>query len=156
LPSFGSGSPFSTTAATCSKNSLEGFASGSVTISALAQPTDFSSFKNINDYIVRKPSATDYPNWRGPYLQAEISSDPFGRVWLINTMPLYCAETVTADTSSSAGANTAANLGFAWILSAGPNRTLTTALTSAKLDQNGDDAGVNIGKLVAKTNTSGF
>ena len=161
LPSFGSSNTFATGQAICQANSGEGLVNA--TISAAAQPADSSNpgslFRNINDYLVRKPDATKYPNWRGPYLQAEITSDPFGRVWVINTMPLFCAEDVAADAFSTGTAtmsNTAGALGFAWILSAGSNRTLTTSLKTARLDDTGDDAGTILGKLVKKSTSAGF
>jgi type II secretory pathway pseudopilin PulG len=152
LPSFGSSTTFATGQAICQANSGEGIVNA--TISAAAQPADSSNpgslFRNINDYLVRKPDATKYPNWRGPYLQAEITSDPFGRVWMINAMPLFCAEDV------GTGEATAGALGFAWILSAGSNRTLTTLLKTARLDDTGDDAGTILGKLVKKSTSAGF
>ena len=153
LPSFASGT-FVTTAATCKSNSLEGFAT-TVSIAALPIPADGAigttptNTLNINDYLVRKPDAAKYPNWRGPYMQGEITSDPFGRVWLINTMPLFCAEDVT-------DAKPYGDLGNAWIISSGPNRTLTTSLKSAKLDPSGDDAGTSLSKLTTRATNSGF
>lgn len=150
LPSFATG-VFATTVATCTGNSLEGFVG--VSIAALNQPTspvDANTVLNINDYLVRKPDPTKYPNWRGPYMQAEITTDPFGRVWLINTLPLFCAEAVDSVGGTVTTTGTSGNLGYAWIITAGPNRTLTTSLKSAKLDELGDDAGVTLSKLTKK------
>ncbi len=99
---------------------------------------------NINDFLVRKPSATDYPNWRGPYINSDIGSDPWGRAWVINVIPLFCGETVT--TSNSGGA-----AGYAWILGGGANGLIQTNFTDAKLNQNSDDVGVNLTKLITRS-----
>jgi hypothetical protein len=126
--------------ATCENNSLQGLLGHKITAEAFG--SDATKY-NINDYLVRKPSATNYPNWDGPYLQADIPSDPWSRNWVIHLAPLYCAETVTSS-------DTAGKLGYAWILSGGSNRTVSTAFSVAKLDSTGDDTGVNMGKLVAE------
>jgi len=96
---------------------------------------------------VKKPAEADYPNWKGPYLPADLRSDPWDKVWVINVVPLFCAETVA---STAVGTDTGGKLGYAWILSGGSNRTLTTDIQTAKLDVNGDDAGVNLGKLIQR------
>jgi len=111
-----------------------------VTKFTAAKPNSGNSL-NVSDFLVRKPSATDYPNWRGPYLTVDLSADPWQRAWVINVIPLFCGETITA--SSTGG-----NLGYGWILSGGPNRTLSTNFTDARLDPDGDDLGVNLSKLL--------
>src|SRR5688572_12277468 len=82
-------------------------------------PPNLVNTLNITDLLQVPPPAADYPNWNGPYLASELEGDPWGTVYLINVIPLFCGETVTS--SAPGGA-----LGFAWILSAGPNRTLQT------------------------------
>ena len=87
---------------------------------------------------MRDPGA-NYPNWAGPYVQ-EIDSDPWGRSWVAYLTPLYCSEAVTSTSGSG-------NLGYAWLLTGGANRTITSEATDSDLDDSGDDAGVNMGKL---------
>ncbi len=70
----------------------------------------------------------------------EISQDPWDRGWVAYLAPLYCAEAV--DVTNGAG-----NLGYAWLLSGGTNRTITTSALSSNLDPAGDDTGVQMGKL---------
>lgn len=139
--------------AACKNNSLQGFVGSSISAAAYPATTEL----NINDYLVRKPSETAYPNWQGPYLQAELKTDPWDKTWIINLQPLYCSEMVsvavaddplTEDVDESTGSN--GNLGYAWILSGGANRTISTSIFSANLDSTGDDAGVNLGKLVTR------
>ncbi|MDO8794727.1 MAG: type II secretion system protein GspG [Vicinamibacterales bacterium] len=135
----------STSTATCSNNSSEGFVG--VTIDAgTVSGAGGATLKNINDYLVRKPSPTAYQNWKGPYLQADIKTDPWDRDWVLNLQPLYCSETITGGT----GVSSKGNLGYAWLLSGGSNRTVSTALGATNLDPTGDDAGMNMGKLVQR------
>ena len=98
-----------------------------------------SNSVNVIGFLSRPPSAADYPNWQGPYLQREVTSDPWGSVFIINVIPLFCGEVIQA--SAPGGA-----LGFAWILSGGPNRTIQTAFTSAGLAESADDVGVSLSK----------
>lgn len=126
--------------AECKNNSLEGFVGSTITGKLVSTAT----LKNLNDFLLRKPSDV-YPNWKGPYIQGEIKTDPWDKAWVLNLMPLYCSETVDSTT-----ANTSGKLGYAWILSGGTNRTVSTAFTSAFLDPAGDDAGMNMGKLVTR------
>lgn len=123
-------------AVTCTRG-LQGVTSN-VTAFAAAVPSSTNTV-DIMDFILRKPSASDYPNWQGPYLSVEVRSDPWNRAWVINVIPLFCEETVTA--SDAAG-----KAGYAWILSAGPNGTLQTKFTATKLSPDADDAGFNVGK----------
>jgi len=138
----------SVAATTCGGASLEGFSGVSIDAGDLATATKF----NLNDYLVRKPDETSYPSWQGPYLQQELKTDPWDRGWVLNLMPLYCSETI-ADATGAASASTAGTLGYAWIISGGANRTVTTPLTSATLDTASDDAGVNLGKLIMRSGT---
>lgn len=129
---------------TCAANSGQGFVNAVVTGSASSSTTaaidqGAVTVHNINDYLVRQPDATKYPNWKGPYVQ-EISEDPWGRAWVAYLTPLYCSETVTTTDGSG-------KLGYAWLITGGGNRTITTPAQSSNLDDTGDDAGVNLGKL---------
>lgn len=154
LPNDGSvatGSTLTVTTASCANNSLEGFVGASITGSALVAGTNT---KDVNDYLVRRPKDADYPNWRGPYLQEEIRTDPWDRSWVINLQPLYCAETITGSTAAGTSVVSGGSLGYAWLVSGGTNRTVTTSLKDARLDSTGDDAGANLGKLV-KPGTNG-
>lgn len=110
-----------------------------VTSFAAAVPTAANSL-NINDFLIRKPTAASYPGWRGPYLNAEISSDPWGRAWVINVIPLFCGEAVS--NASPGGA-----AGYGWVLAGGGNHALQTNFTAPKLNLEGDDVGKNLSKL---------
>jgi type II secretory pathway pseudopilin PulG len=101
---------------------------------------------NINDYLVRKPSVVDYPNWRGPYMEP-IASDPWDRAYVINVLPLIFSGTVD-DPGIGKFSDAGGKLGFAWILSVGPDRLLQTALTSAQIAPGSDDVGKNLGKRI--------
>lgn len=138
-------SALSTAAATCSNNSLEGFVG--VTISAGTVSTN--NVRNINDYLVRKPNDKLYQNWKGPYLQADIKTDPWDRDWVLNLQPLYCSEAIAVDANGVASGSQG-SLGYAWLLSGGSNRTVSTAFGAANVDPNGDDSGMNLGKLVKR------
>lgn len=109
-----------------------------VTAFAAAVPSAANTL-DIMDFLVRKPEDADYPNWRGPYLSTETRSDPWDRAWIVNVIPLFCRETVTAGAQGGAA-------GYAWIVSGGPNRTVQTALTESRLNPEADDVGVNLGK----------
>ena len=131
----------------CGANSGQGFVNGSVAAGSFSTAGTTSAITsgtilNINDYLVRQPSSDDYPNWKGPYVQ-EISNDPWERSWVAYLAPLYCSEAVT--TASGAG-----DLGYAWLISGGTNRTVTTPATFSNLDSQGDDTGVNLGKLTVR------
>ena len=124
--------------ATCSSG-LSGVTSN-VTAFEAATPSASNSL-NVIDFLLRPPSATDYPNWRGPYLTVDLTSDPWGRTFVINVIPLFCAESVVA--SAPGGA-----LGFGWVLSGGPNRTIQTLFTDSRVSADSDDEGVNLSKRV--------
>jgi len=98
---------------------------------------------DVMDFLARPPSASDYPNWKGPYLPVEVESDPWNAVFVINVIPLFCGEKVTA--SAPAGA-----LGYGWIMSGGPNRTLQTPFTASRVAEGSDDVGVTLSKRVAQ------
>jgi hypothetical protein len=138
-----------TSAATCKPNSLEGFVGVEIGASAAAEDAfSDATILNLNNYLVRQPSTVNYPNWQGPYLQADIKTDPWDRAWVANLQPLYCSELITGTTA----ANAAGDLGYAWLLSGGSNRTISTKFKDANLDPTGDDAGVNMGKLTTRAN----
>ncbi len=143
LPSVASNGLKSTDQTACKANSLDGFVSGAVagfgsaTTSTPIEESDGLQILNLNDYLVRKP-ATGYSNWKGPYLQQEITGDPWGRSWIAYLAPLYCSEAV----STGAG-----NLGYGWVISGGLNGTVTTDARDANLDPDGDDSGISLGKL---------
>lgn len=128
------------TAATC-VDGLSGVQPGATTFAA-ATPNVVNTM-NITDLLQVPPPAADYPNWNGPYLAADVEGDPWGTVYLINVIPLFCGETVTAAAPGGA-------LGFAWILSAGPNRTLQTPFTANRVAVDADDAGVPLSKRVVQ------
>jgi hypothetical protein len=95
---------------------------------------------------VRKPSVVDYPNWRGPYMEP-IASDPWDRAYVVNVLPLIFSGTVD-DPGIGKFSDAGGKLGFAWILSVGPDRLLQTALTSAQIAPGSDDVGKNLGKRI--------
>lgn len=123
-------------ATTCTSGLL-GVSPNATTFEA-AVPTA-SNTRDITDFLIRKPAESDYPNWRGPYLSAEIRSDPWDRAWLINVIPLFCGETISSSASGAAG--------YGWILSGGSNQALQTSFTATKLNPDADDVGVSLGKL---------
>jgi hypothetical protein len=134
--------------ADCAANSGQGFVNGEIAAYASSEETAAITgvtVLNINNYLVRQPAASDYPNWKGPYVQ-EITTDPWERSWIAYLAPLYCSEVV----SEASGAG---NLGYAWLITGGTNRTITTPATSSNLDPEGDDAGVNLGKLAIRSST---
>jgi hypothetical protein len=137
-----------TTGIDCANNSLEGFVSqtlaGYDSSETDAEITGVTVL-NINDYLVRTPDATKYPNWKGPYVQ-DINNDPWQRSWVAYLAPLYCSETLVSPSTNASGL-----LGYAWLVSGGSNRTITTPATSANLDSVGDDTGVVLGKLVTRS-----
>ena len=126
--------------ASCGNMSLEGFPN----VNMAGGIFDVSSnVLDINDFLVNAPPEASYPSWQGPYLSTEIRTDPWDRAWVINLQPLYCAEDVV-----NGGGDTAGGLGYAWLLTGGTNRTVTTNLKDSTLDLTGDDAGINLGKLI--------
>jgi len=127
-------------AATCSSG-LSGVTPNVTTFSA-AVPSS-SNTLNVVDFLLRPPPAADYPNWHGPYLPGDITSDPWGTAQVINVIPLFCGEEVTAS-------NPGGSLGFAWILSGGPNRTLQTPFTRSRLRPELDDVGFNMSKRMTQ------
>lgn len=143
------------TTTTCAANSSEGFVNG--TVKAFASSSTSTALTvdkvlNINDYLVRQPDSVAYPGWKGPYVQ-EISNDPWDRAWVAYLAPLYCSEDLTvAGVPAATG-----NIGYAWLVSGGSNRTVTTPATLPNLDPAGDDTGVIMGKLVVrKAPVSGY
>lgn len=108
---------------------------------------------NVNNYLVRKPNASDYPNWQGPYMEP-IASDPWDRAYIINILPIIFATDVTSPTSGSFS-EAGGRVGFGWVLSAGPDRLLQTGLTSAQLAPGSDDTGKNMGARVIKQGVGG-
>jgi type II secretory pathway pseudopilin PulG len=129
------------TAMTVCADGLAGVNAG-VTSFNTATPSPTNSI-NITGLLMVPPPAAEYPNWKGPYLSSELSSDPWGAVYLIHIIPMFCGETVTA-------ANPGGNLGFGWVMSAGPNRTLQTPFSASRLDPESDDVGVAISKRVVQ------
>jgi len=101
---------------------------------------------NVNDFLVNKPSVAAYPNWRGPYMEP-IASDPWDRAYVVNVLPLVFANAVE-DPGFGKFAETGGKLGFAWIMSVGPDRLLQTPFTSAQLAATSDDIGKNLGKRI--------
>ncbi len=123
-------------AATCTEG-LSGVKPNVTSFSA-AEPSPSNSL-NVIDFLLSPPSAADYPNWHGPYLSVDLMSDPWGAPYVINVIPLFCGETVTANVPAGA-------LGFGWILSGGPNRTLQTPFTETLVGDDSDDVGVSLSK----------
>ncbi|MBI4610633.1 MAG: type II secretion system protein GspG [Candidatus Rokubacteria bacterium] len=101
---------------------------------------------NVNDYLVRKPAAVNYPNWRGPYMEP-IASDPWDRAYLLNVLPLIFSGEVE-DPGLGKFSDTGGKLGFAWVLSVGPDRLLQTPLTASQLAAGSDDVGKSLGKRI--------
>lgn len=104
---------------------------------------------NINNYLVRKPSESDYPNWQGPYMEP-IAADPWDRAYIVNTLPLMFATQVD-DPGLGKFSETGGKIGFGWILTAGPDRLLQTAFTSPQLASTSDDTGKNLGARILKS-----
>ena len=128
------------TAATCA-DGLAGVQPG-VTSFAAASPTTVNTL-NITDLLRVPPPAADYPNWNGPYLTTDVDGDPWGSVYIINVIPLFCGESVTVAAPGGA-------LGFGWVLSPGPNRTLQTPFTATRVAEDADDAGISLSKRVVQ------
>jgi type II secretory pathway pseudopilin PulG len=116
-----------------------------VTAFTAATPSASNSL-NVIPFLTKPPSVSDYPNWRGPYLSVNLSSDPWGRPFVINIIPLFCSEIVT-------GAAPGGALGFGWILSGGPNRTIQTRFTDDQVPADSDDVGTNLSKRVTQSLT---
>ncbi len=129
--------------ATCSSG-LSGV-TPNVTAFTAATPSTSNSL-NVIDFLTKPPSVSDYPNWHGPYLSVNLSSDPWSRPYVINIIPLFCSETVT-------GAAPGGALGFGWILSGGPNRTVQTRFTDFQAAADSDDVGTNLNKRVTQSLT---
>ena len=129
--------------ATCS-GGLSGV-TPNVTAFESATPSSSNSL-NVIDFLTKPPAASDYPNWHGPYLSVNLSSDPWGRPYLINIIPLFCSETVT-------GAAPGGALGFGWILSGGPNRTVQTLFADMQAAADSDDVGTNLNKRMTQSLT---
>jgi type II secretory pathway pseudopilin PulG len=108
---------------------------------------------NINNYVVRKPSETDYANWQGPYMEP-IAADPWDRAYIINVLPLFFATRVD-DPGLGKFSETGGKIGFGWVLTGGPDRLLQTALTSAQLASTSDDTGKNLGARILKSTGGG-
>ena len=104
---------------------------------------------NINNYLVRKPGAADYPNWQGPYMEP-IASDPWDRAYIVNPLPLLFAVDIV-DPGAGKFSETGGKLGFAWVVTVGPDRLLQTPLTSPQLFPGSDDVGKNMGARIVKS-----
>ena len=104
---------------------------------------------NINNFLVRKPSEVEYPNWAGPYMEP-IASDPWDRAYVVNVLPLIFSSNV-ADPGAGKSAETGGKLGYGWIFSVGPDRLLQTPLDAAQLSAGSDDIGKNIGTRIVKS-----
>jgi len=107
------------------------------------------SVLNINDFLVRKPSEVEYPNWAGPYMEP-IASDPWDRAYVINVLPLIFATSI-ADPGAGKVSDTGGKLGYGWVLSVGPDRLAQTPLDAAQLAAGSDDLGKNIGTRIVKS-----
>lgn len=104
---------------------------------------------NLNDFLVRKPSEADYPNWSGPYMEP-IASDGWDRGYFFNPLALIFASLVP-DPGPGQVAEGVGKVGYAWVLTAGPDRLFQTALTMPQLDTTGDDIGKNLGARIIKS-----
>ena len=104
---------------------------------------------NINDFLVRKPSVADYPNWQGPY-QEPVASDPWDRAYLINVLPLIFASSVD-DPGLGQFADAVGKVGYGWVFTAGADRLLQTELSRAQLAPGSDDVGKNMGVRILKS-----
>lgn len=104
---------------------------------------------NINNFLVQKPSVTDYANWQGPYMEP-IASDPWDRAYVINVLPLIFASTI-ADPGAGQFASAVGPLGYGWIQSAGPDRLFQTKLSHSQLVGTSDDIGKNLGVRIVKS-----
>lgn len=94
---------------------------------------------NINDYLVSRPP--HYPNWKGPYISQEADMDPFGRAYVLHVLPQFCGETVTVAVAGAGG-----ELGYAWLLSGGPDTVIQQQLNTSKPNPTIDDVGIVGGK----------
>ena len=104
---------------------------------------------NINDFLVRKPSVADYPNWQGPYLADPLGTDPWDRAYIINVLPLIFASEIR-DPGSGLFQDAVGPIGYGWILSAGADRLLQTPLTSPQV-AGADDVGKNMGARIVRS-----
>ena len=98
---------------------------------------------NVATFLMTPPPASDYPNWKGPYLSANITGDPWEMVYVVNVIPLFCGEAVTQAAPGGA-------LGFGWIISGGPNGTIQTPFTSSTPTDGADDVGVTLSKRIVQ------
>jgi hypothetical protein len=104
---------------------------------------------NINNFLVRKPSVSDYPNWQGPYMEP-IASDPWDRAYIINVLPLIFASSID-DPGVGQFADAVGKVGYGWIFSVGADRLLQTALSRPQLEPGSDDIGKNMGARILKS-----
>lgn len=104
---------------------------------------------NLNDFLVRKPSELEYPNWAGPYLEP-VASDPWDRAYVINVLPLIFATSI-ADPGVGRVSDTGGKLGYGWVLSVGPDRLFQTPLSAPQLSVGSDDIGKNLGTRIVKS-----
>jgi general secretion pathway protein G len=118
---------------------------GGTTSFAAATPSAANSL-DVLDFLVSPPSSTNYPNWRGPYLPVDLTADPWGQVYVINVIPMFCDESVTSAAPGGV-------LGYGWVMSAGPNRTLQTLFTASRLAAGADDIGAPFGKRAVYSGT---
>ncbi|MFQ5827575.1 MAG: hypothetical protein ACE5JD_00270 [Candidatus Methylomirabilia bacterium] len=106
-----------------------------------------STALDINDYLVRRPSVVDFPDWQGPYMEPVIS-DPWDRAYIINVLPLIFGGEVAI--RGQAGLSEIMRvLGNGWILSVGPDRLLETPLNRESVAAGSDDIGKNLGRASA-------
>jgi hypothetical protein len=120
---------------------LTGVTPGSTAFAA-ASPNSVNTL-DVTDLLQVPPPAADYPNWKGPYLAADIEGDPWDSVYVINIIPMFCGEPVSA-------AEPGGDLGYAWVMSGGPNRTIQTPFTATRVLAGSDDAGVALSKRVVQ------
>ena len=126
--------------ATCAEG-LSGV-QANVTNFAAATPSAANTI-NITSMLRTPPDASDYPNWKGPYLSVDVTGDPWDKVYVINVIPLFCGEMVTAAAPGGA-------LGNGWIVSGGPNGTIQTLFTSSRPADGSDDVGLTLSKRVVQ------
>lgn len=86
-----------------------------------------------------KDYLTNNINWKGPYAESFQKRDPWGNNYLVYVKPMYTL------TLTGTGTGTAE---YGWIISAGPNGTIDTSVTSSSIVT--DDIGVMLFSLQGK------
>ena len=88
---------------------------GTLTSDLLSKGDGLPTGEHIKDHLYYN-SAYDYPHWNGPYLAYESIEDPWGEAYHV-TVAGYCPD--------------AAVDSYVWVVSPGPNQSLSTTVLTA-------------------------